>query len=149
MLPLTVWMNYPSLHQGDLFRAMASIEGIEMEVIFARGLPDQRRRLGWRADLQGYRHRLLRQGVRVVDAMRVGWSQRRRFHIVSGIWGEPSFTAALLVLAATGSRYVIYSEAPEPNLSRPFIRRALRTFFGKLLGPRATGALSISNMAVE
>jgi glycosyltransferase involved in cell wall biosynthesis len=149
MLPITVWMNYPSLHQGDLFRALASVDEIDLEVIFARGLPDQRVRFGWRTDLEGYRYLFLKRGARMIHAMRLAWLHRHRFHIVNGIWGEPSFTTALMVLAAVGGRYAIYSEAPEPDLPRSFPRRFLRDIFGKLLAPRATGALSISQMAVD
>jgi glycosyltransferase involved in cell wall biosynthesis len=149
MLQLTIWMNYPSLHQGDLFRASASSGEVDLQVIFARGLPVQRLQFGWQSDLVGYSHRFLNGRHRILDAMRLAWLQRDRLHVVNGIWTEPSFTAALVVLALAGSKYAIYSEAPEPNLPRPPGRKLLQAAFGRMLAPNATGALSISHLAVE
>lgn len=149
MLRLTIWMNYPSLHQGDLFRAVASSEGVDLQVIFARGMPDQRLQFGWQNDLRGYSYRFLNERHRIPDAMRLAWSQRDRLHVVNGFWTEPSFAAALTVMRLVRSAFAIYSEAPEPDVPRSAGKRLLQAAFGKLLAPKASGALSISHLATE
>src|SRR2546423_12890186 len=109
MLPLTVWMNYPSFYQGDLFRSLLASAQVDLQVIFAKRLPADRLQLGWDEDLHGYAYRFLDPRHRLSDARRLAWAARRRLHIVNGIWAEPAFTAALLTLAAARSRYAIYS----------------------------------------
>jgi glycosyltransferase involved in cell wall biosynthesis len=74
---------------------------------------------------------------------------RDRLHIVNGIWTDPSFSAALAQLSLAGSTFAIYSEAPDPTLDRPISKRLLQTGFGKTIARRASGALSVSDMASE
>jgi len=149
MLPLTVWMNYPSFYQGDLFRSLRASGRVDLQVIFAKRLPADRLQLGWDEDLHGYAYRFLDPRHRLSDARRLAWAARRRLHIVNGIWAEPAFTAALITLAAAGSRYAIYSEAPEPHLRRSAIKRALRGGFGRVLAARASGLLPVSHLAAD
>ncbi|HJQ69080.1 MAG TPA: glycosyltransferase family 4 protein, partial [Blastocatellia bacterium] len=154
MLRLTVWMNVPSFHQGDLFRALIASGEVDLQVIFAKRLPSDRIQAGWRDDLEGYPHRFVNK--RLWAAMSMAWEQRDRIHVVNGLWAEPSFAAALVVLAAAGSAYAIYSEVPDhfksphpdPYLAkRSFFKELLKTPFGRLLAPKAAGVLPVSHFA--
>lgn len=149
MLPLTIWMNYPSFYQGDLFRTLIASGEVDLRVIFAKGLTADRLQLDWRNDLEGYPYVFIDKRRPLRDAMRLAWSQRRRVHIVNGLWAEPAFMAALLVFASAGCTFAIYSEAPDPFMYRSTMKRMLRASFGKMIVRRAAGALPISRMAVE
>ena len=46
MLTLTVWMNYPSFYQGDLFRSLLASGQVDLQVIFAKRLTADRLQLG-------------------------------------------------------------------------------------------------------
>lgn len=147
MIQLTIWMNYPSFYQGDLFRALMASGEVDLQVVFAKDVMSDRRDLGWKVDMTGFPHRFLDERNPLADAMRLARSQRERFHIVNGLWTEQAFAAVLVTLALSRSRYAIYSEAPEPGVRRPLLKRLLRRAFGKLLAPKAAGALSISGLA--
>jgi glycosyltransferase involved in cell wall biosynthesis len=147
MIQLTIWMNFPSAHQADLFRALATSDGVDLRVIFAKRLPPDRVALGWESDLTGYAHRFLDERNEIADALGLAWSQRSRIHIVNGLWAEPSFAAALIALRTAGSRYVIYSEASEPDMPRSLAKKLLRAAFARLLMPRAAGVLAVSRLA--
>jgi glycosyltransferase involved in cell wall biosynthesis len=149
MLPLTIWMNYPSFYQGDLFRTLIASGEVDLQVVFAKGLTPDRLQLGWQDDLKDYPYSFLDKRQPISHAMRLAWSQRHRIHIVNGLWAEPAFAAALLVFAFSGSQYAIYSEAPDPFMYRSAIKRLLRTCFGKVIVSQATGALPISHLAFE
>ncbi len=147
MLPVTVWMNYPSFYQGDLYRELVSSGEVDIEVVFAKNLTPDRLELGWQDDLAGYPHRFIDRSISA--AVRLARSQRDRIHIVNGLWAEPSFAAALLTLALSGSAYAIYSEAPDPWQHRSAGKRLLQTSFGKTLVGRAVGVLPVSSLAVD
>src|SRR6266498_4731817 len=98
MLPLTIWMNYPSFYQGDLFRSLIASKQVDLQVIFAKRLTADRLQLRWEDDLRGYPYRFIDKRHRLYDALRLAWTQRERIHIVNGVWAEPAFTAALLAL---------------------------------------------------
>jgi glycosyltransferase involved in cell wall biosynthesis len=149
MLSLTVWMNMPSFYQGDVFRALVNSGEVELQVVFANDLSEDRLELGWETDLSGYPYRFLDKDRPILDAVRLAWTQRDRLHIVNGLWAEPAFAAALTLFAAVGSDYLIYSEAPNPFVSRSLSRRMLRAAFGKLIARRARSALPISHLASE
>ena len=140
-------MNYPSFYQGDLFRSLIASEQVDLQVIFAKRLTADRLQLRWEDDLHGYPYRFIDKRERMRDAIRLAWGQRRRIHIVNGIWAEPAFAAALTTLACAGSAYAIYSEAPEPDARRSLTKRVLRTGLGRLLVARANGVLAISRLA--
>lgn len=148
MLPLTIWMNMPSPYQSDLFRDLVASGKVELQVIFARKLSQERQQLGWPRELAGYPYYFLPSNS-LVDALRLAWRQRRRFHIVNGLWVESSFAAALVMLALSGSAYVIYSEAPDPALHRTAGKKLLRTVFGRGIARRAAGVLPVSHFGVE
>lgn len=149
MLYLTIWMNTPTFYQADLYRVLATLKGVDVEVIFARKLSHDRLQLGWQNDLSGYRYRFLNRHGRIVDATRLAWLQRNRVHIVNGIWGEIPFTAALFIMALAGSSYMIYSEAPDPTLSRSPAKRLLRKALGQAVVRKASGFLPISHFATQ
>ncbi|HEX5732544.1 MAG TPA: glycosyltransferase family 4 protein [Blastocatellia bacterium] len=149
MIDLTIWMNYPSAFQTSLFRALAASDEVDLQVIYAKRLPPDRIALGWESELTGYSHRFLDERHEVADAIGLAWSGRSRIHIVNGLWAEPGFAAALVALRITGSRYVIYSEASEPDLPRSPVKRSLRAAFARLLAPRAAGVLAVSRLAED
>lgn len=156
MLQVTVWMNHPSFHQSDLFRVLSASGEVDLKVVFAKPLTPDRRETGWQDGLTGFDFRIINRSI--PEALRLAWSQRNRVHIVNGLWGEPSFAAALMMLVLTRSTYVIYSEvpdrlkspAPDPSLARRSIfKEFLKTPFGRLVAPRAAGVLSVSHFAAE
>src|SRR5215217_2150061 len=129
MLPVTIWMNYPSFFQSDLFRELIATGELDLQVIYARALIPGRVQLGWQEDLKGHTYRFIKKGNPLMDAVRLAWSQRERIHIVNGLWAEPSFAAALVALTIAKCNYVIYSEAPDPTLRRSIGKRLLRRGF--------------------
>lgn len=149
MLRLTVWMNMPTFYQADLFRALIDTGKVDLQVVFAHGITAERRELGWSDDVQGFSSTFLRRRWGLLDAIGLAWRQRDRIHIVNGLWAEPSFIAALAVLALQGSSYVIYSEAPDPAIGRSPLKRLIRTTLGRAFSARARGWLPISRFAVE
>ena len=149
MLRLTVWMNYPSFYQGDVFRNLVSSGEVDLQVIFAKDLTPDRLDLGWSNDLTGFPYRFLDKRNKIADAIRLARSQGDRFHIMNGFWTERSFAAALVALTVFRTPFALYSEASEPDLPRSLIKRLFQSGFGRLLAPQARGALSISHLAVE
>ena len=149
MIELTVWMNYPSFYQGDLFRALMASGEVDLQVIFAKHLPPDRVCLGWETDSMGYPHHFLDERKALADAVHLAWAQRNRLHIMNGLWVEPSFAAGLVTLAAARSTFAIYSEASEPELPRSTAKKLLQAAFGRMLTPKAVGILSISHLAED
>ncbi|HKP12547.1 MAG TPA: hypothetical protein VJZ91_10570, partial [Blastocatellia bacterium] len=130
MLPLTIWMNMPSFHQDDLFTSLADSGEVDLRVVFAKQLTADRVRLGWKVGARQYRHHTLRTPHAVAEAFRIARRERDRLHVVNGIWAESAFAAALAALSLSGSRFVIHSEAPEPEQRRSPVRRSLRSGYG-------------------
>lgn len=149
MLEVTIWMNYPSFYQCDLFRVLAASAEIDLQVVFARDLTRDRIDLGWQTDLIGYSYRFLDERNPIADAVRLARSQPQRLHVINGLWSEPAFAAALVTLAILKSRYAIYSESPDPGQPRSIIKKLLQRAFGRMFAPRAVGAFSVSHLAVE
>jgi glycosyltransferase involved in cell wall biosynthesis len=154
MLQITIWMNMPTFYQSDLFKALASSKEVDLQVIFAKGLSEDRVQLGWQQDMVGYPYRFLNKSNPIADAMRLAWAQRDRIHVVNGLWAEPAFAAALVVFAVAGAKYAIYSEAPErikfqAEGPRPPSKRLLQAAFSKVVVPRITGVLAISHFSAE
>lgn len=144
-----MWLVVPSFYQSDLLRALVATGEIDLEVIFARLLSEDRIELGWENDVGGYSFRFLNENNRIGDALRTVWLQRDRIHIVNGMWMEPSFVAALVILAATGGTYAIYSEAPDPNASRSSAKQLCAAAFGRLIVSRASGFFPVSHFGVD
>jgi glycosyltransferase involved in cell wall biosynthesis len=149
MLNLTIWMNHPTFYQGDLFRALIASGEVDLQVIFAKRLPPDRAGLGWQDDLAGYTHHFLDERNAVADAISLAWSKRDRFHIMNGLWAEPSFSAGLVTLASARSAYAIYSEASEPELPRSTGKKLLRAGFGHAMTHKAAGFLAVSRLAED
>lgn len=145
---LTFWMNMPSFYQEDLFRALVDSGRVDLEVVYARDLDDNRRRLGWERDLGGYTSRVL-TGRRLFEAWRIARAQHDRIHVVNGIWAVPAFTVALLALTTAGGDYLIYSEAPDPTVRLTISRQWLRATLGRYLASRTRGLLAISHFAAD
>ena len=97
----------PSFYQCDLFRALEAREDVDLEVIFAKDLTRDRVELGWHNDLKGFSYRFLDHRNMRADAVRLARSQRKRFHVINGLWSEPAFVAAVMTLAASNSKYAI------------------------------------------
>jgi glycosyltransferase involved in cell wall biosynthesis len=149
MLDLTIWMNYPTFYQGDLFRALTDSGEVDLRVIFAKSMPSDRVDLGWQKDMASYRHRLLDERNPVADAMALARAERRRLHIMNGLWAEPSFAAGLVTLAACRSTFAIYSEASEPELPRSTAKKVLKAGYGRMLINKAAGLLPVSHLAED
>jgi glycosyltransferase involved in cell wall biosynthesis len=149
MLRLTIWMNMPSIHQGDFFRALDSSPEVDLQVIFAKPLNEDRLRIGWSEDLAGFTSHFLNSHGPIRDAVRRARAERDRVHVVNGFWAEPAFAAALATLALAGSTYLIHGEAPDPYARRSTTKKMLRSSFGRFIGRRATGVLCISQLALD
>jgi glycosyltransferase involved in cell wall biosynthesis len=149
MLQVTIWMNMPSFYQDGAFNALAECGDVDLRVLFARETTLDRLQLGWKEQARKYPHRILSYKLKLWDAVRLAWSERRRFHIVNGIWAEPSFAVALCVLAVARSRFVIYAEAPDPRQVQTRMRAFLRGSFGGWVAKRALGFLAVSHFAEQ
>ena len=149
MLHLTIWMNVPSFHQDGLFKALLASEELDLRVVFAAEVPRHRLQLGWTQAARDYPNRMLSARFAFWDAIRIAWSERGRLHIVNGIWAEPSFAAALCVLAFARSRFVVYAEAPDLRQTPVGFFGALRKWFGGWIAKRALGMLAISHFAEQ
>lgn len=149
MLHLTIWMNTPTFYQADLYRVLAVSKEVDIQVMYARKLSFDRLQLGWQNDLAGYPYSFLNKRCLLLDAVRQAWLQRKRIHIVNGIWGEPAFLAALLVLELARSTYTIYSESPDPTLHRATAKKLAQKAFGRFIVQRAAGFFPISRFAIQ
>lgn len=148
MLRLTVWMDAPSFYQDDFFKALAASDEVDLQVIFARGLPIHRMQIGWKESQQrNYRCLTLEAKYSFGKALRAAWLQKDRVHVVNGIWAEPAFAAALCVLGLTRATFAIYAEAPDPGKTRSCIKRLARHAFGAFVAKRAKGLLAVSRLA--
>jgi glycosyltransferase involved in cell wall biosynthesis len=148
MLPLTIWMNMPSFHQDDLFTSLANSGEVDLRVVFARELTAERVQLGWNPGARQYAQRTLSSPYAMAEAFAIARRERQRLHIINGIWAEPAFAAALVALKMMGSRFMIYSEAPDMAQRRSIFKRGLRSTFGKWIVRNVAGVLAISRFAV-
>lgn len=149
MIPLTVWMNHPSFYQSDMFRSLVKTGRVDLQVIYAKDLPGDRKGLGWQSDTQGYQYQFLDHNHPLVDALRIAYRQRRRIHIVNGVWAEPAFAVALATLASMRSSYAIYSEAANTGVIRTLGKRLIRNGFGRFILSGAKGVLPVSRMGAQ
>ncbi len=145
-LPVTIWMNMPSFYQNDLFRALARMNEVDLEVIFARRLSQNRTNLGWETNVEGFSSSYLSRLNPIGDACQRAVRRRGRIHIVNGVWGEMSFAAALTALAAVRARYAIYSEAPNPLDHRSMAKRIARSAFGPMVARGAGGWFPVARL---
>lgn len=144
----------PSFYQSDLFRALAADGQIELRVIFAADISEDRAKLGWSRDATGYEHRFLDKQKGVAEAWRIAGAQGERLHVLNGTGSVPAIGVALLRLALAGSKFVIYSEPPErykvtPPLPTPKWKAAMHTVFKRLIAPNLAGAFAVSRAASD
>jgi glycosyltransferase involved in cell wall biosynthesis len=147
MLPVTIWMNMPSFHQDDMFRALAA--KLDLRVVYDHTLTADRRRLGWGEVRGGYEFRVLETNQKLQDAIRIARLERDRIHVINGIWAEPAFAAALVVLGCAHTPFAIYAEAPDDRISCSMAKLAVRSAFGRWVGRRAKGMLAVSHFASD
>jgi glycosyltransferase involved in cell wall biosynthesis len=147
-LALTVWMNAPSFYQDDLFGALVDSGEVDLRVIFARSLGQDRRELGWRVREPRYPVEFVGGGVRApLWLLRRAREQRERLHLVNGLWGEPTFTIAIVLLARLGSRLAVYSEAPDPQRRRSLLKQSVQHGFGRWAARHLSCVFAVSQRA--
>lgn len=154
MVQLTVWMNMPSFYQGDLFRSLVASGKVDLHVIYAHHLSEDRIGLGWQNDLSGYSYTFLEDAKAqsyqsIYRSLHNAHLRRHQLHIVNGIWAEPTFTAALLMLMMNKSAYILYSEAPIPGRKRSKFKQILQTTIGPFLTHRAIGLLPVAHLGAN
>ena len=149
MIKLVFWMNMPSFYQADLFRALLRTGKVDLRVIFTNKIPEDRAKLGWQDDLDGFEHEFLSEHRPIIDAIKKARRYRDRIHIVNGLWAGKTVEAVLLTLMYSDSKYFIYSEAPDTRLVVPPIKKKILMPAGKAIVRNAAGLLPISHFAVE
>lgn len=149
MLQLIVWTNIPTFYQADLFRALTKMSDVHLKVVFEKEIPEDRRNLGWQNDTSGFEYEFLSEHHPAFDAIRKARKHRTNTHIVGGLWASTVQEAVLATLFASGARYFIYSEAPDPRDIVPPIKRKILMVLGKRVLNGASGILPISHFAME
>lgn len=139
----------PSEYQLALFRAIHSLEHVDLRVIFARDLPPERRAIGWDVSLDvPFNVQFLDRQQPIRDAVRIVWQQRNRLHIIGGMWAVKPFMAALMVVRVIASHYFVYSEAPNPNYKRSPLTPLLQQIVGTLIARSSrAGLLCVSHFS--
>lgn len=139
----------PSFYQADLFRALLRTGKVDLRVIFTNKIPEDRAKLGWQDDLDGFEHEFLSEHRPIIDAIKKARRYRDHIHIVNGLWAGKTVEAVLLTLMYSGSKYFIYSEAPDPRSVVPPLEKKILMLVGKIIVRNAAGLLPISHFAVE
>lgn len=139
----------PSFHQDGLLNALVASGEVDLRVVFARNLTADRELLGWQPKEKNYSHFTLQKKNPIRDAVRIARTERRRVHIVNGIWAEPAFAAALWALGLARSQFAIYSEASDLRQMPSAFKKSLREHFGKWVARRAAGLLAVSHFAAD
>ncbi len=147
-LELTVWMNIPSHYQADLFRSLTAQDQVDLTVILTESLPADRVALGWKSDISDYKSVTL-GSASVSQIFKLVWSQRRRVHVLGGIWSNRKIMLAFILMRLFGVRHLIYSEVPDPLIQRSRVKVAMKHTFARLMKTRRTGVLAISQMSMR
>ena len=139
----------PSEYQNALFQSLHEIDNVDLEIVFAHTLSDERKALGWDVSLDlSYRFQFLGDTNRALQVMKIAWQQRNRIHIVGGLWAVKPFLFALIILRWVAPHYFVYSEAPNPTYKRsrliPLYRQAIGTLFART---SRAGLLCISHFS--
>lgn len=150
MRALEIWMNAPSPHQADVFREIVTAApSIRLHVTFAGRTPPERRGLGWDECINGFPCDFLPSRWAPAAVLNRLRQTRDAFHLVNGIWAEPSFLLALISLCLRRQPVFLYSEAPSPfgrtGLGRQLrlgARESLRAALRPLLRSRVSGAFA-------
>ncbi len=101
----------PSFYQADLFRALNHTGRVDLKVVFTKKIPEDRARLGWHDDMEGFDPEFLDERHPVSDAFLKAARYRDSLHIVSGLWAGKVTEIVLATLLLSRSKYYIYSEA--------------------------------------
>lgn len=149
MIDLTFWMNIPSFYQSDLFRSLIKTNEVRLHVIFTGRIPGERLRLGWEDDLSGLEYEFLDPKTPVREAARKARARRNSVHVVNGLWAGKQVLAVLFNLYMLRSRYLIYSEAPDPASSPGPLKKPLTRLLGAPLVRNAAALLPISHFAAD
>lgn len=146
---LVFWMNIPAFYQSDLFRALASTSEVNLHVIYTGRITGDRVALGWQEDLKGFDYEFLSGRSAIADAVRRARNRRHETHIVNGLWAGKVVESVLSTLMISGSKYYIYSEAPDPRAKVSFMKAAVLNAAGKAFVRSAAGILPISHFAMS
>jgi len=147
MLPITIWMNMPSFYQDDLFRELS--KKVDLRVVYDHVMTEDRRQLGWVESKKEYNSCILQVGHKVRQAVKIARSEPGRVHIINGIWAEKAFAAAAIVLGWSGTPFAIYSERPDPIVSRGLLKRVARRSIGRWIARNANALFAISHLATD
>jgi len=147
-LELTVWMNIPSHYQADLFRSLTAQDQVDLMVILTESLSADRLALGWKPDVSDYRSVML-GNASLFQILKSVWSQRRRVHVLGGMWSNRKIMLAFILMRLFGVRHLIYSEVPDPLIQRSQFKVMVKHTFARLMKTRHTGVLAISQMSMR
>ncbi len=139
----------PSFYQADLFRGLTETRRVDVKVFFSSKIPEERARLGWLDDLNGFEYEFLDPHRGVADAIKKAIEHRDATHIVGGLWAGRVPEVVLATLFIFRSRYFIYSEAPDPQASVPPIKGRIMLLAGRAIVKRAAGLFPISHFATN
>ncbi len=140
----------PSFYQDGLFNALSASGKVDLEVVYARNLGQDREQLGWQSGTKIYPYQILSaRPAALTDALRIARRARQRIHIINGIWAEPAFAAALCALGLLGSRFAIHSESPDLGQPPAALKKIMRARFGKWVARRAAGLFAVSHFAAD
>lgn len=139
----------PSFYQADLFRALVRTSKVDLRVIFENKISEDRAKLGWQDDLEGFEHEFLDDQHPLSDALRKVRKYRSQVHIVNGLWAGKVTEAVLLTLFLSRSKYLIYSEAPDPRYVPSLFKNKTLMVVGKPIVRNAAGLLPISHFATD
>ncbi len=139
----------PSFYQADFFRALLRTGKVNLKAIFTNRIPEDRVKLGWQNDLEGFEHEFLDEKHPARDAFSKALKHRRKINIVSGLWAGKVSETVLATLFLSHSRYFIYSEAPDPRERVSPVKQKILTGLGGPVVRNATGLLPISHFAYD
>jgi len=144
-LSLVVWMNQPSHYQTAFFRELAARRGVTLHVVYAVGVPQNRKALGWREpEPEVFSQRVL-SGWR--EGVTTAWNNRQAVHLVNGVWSVRIFVLCSGLLLLIGGRVFFHSERPNPGKTRRQILHWLKAIWVRLLFLRSKGIFVIGRQA--
>jgi glycosyltransferase involved in cell wall biosynthesis len=151
MLNIVIWMNLPSFHQEGLFKFINNSQRVNLEVIYAQDLTEDRKSIGWKRDFNSYSYKILKKffPLALLEIIFIIWKTRKQIHIVNGIWAEPSFIFALIIIKLLKIKYIIYAEAQDPFLRRNPLKKSFQSFFGSWIVKSSFGFLAVSHLAED
>ncbi|HEY1791836.1 MAG TPA: glycosyltransferase family 4 protein [Opitutaceae bacterium] len=141
-------MNQPSHYQTVFFREIANRKTVRLSVIYAAGLAENRKMLGWEEPrLEEYEQTVLKGPFRVKNALLNAWRHRRAVHLFNGVWSVPVFVLCSTLLILVGAEVYFHSERPNPAHSREGFWGKLKRIWVKMVFRRAKGIFVIGRLA--